>query len=174
MFSSLFRIRVLLACLFLVGLPLLGQTGLGSITGVVQDSSGGIVPGATVRLTETSTQSTRSASSNESGLFTFPAIQVGTYTVTIGHAGFKEKKIDNLSINAFQQMALGQITLDVGAPTESVTITASAELALVKDSAVRFATVQAKQVSEMPLAGRNWINLLKIIPGSIPTNTNAL
>src|SRR6266851_916595 len=115
MFSSLFRIRVLLACLFVIGLPLLGQTGLGSITGVVQDSSGGIVPGATVRLTEKSTQSVRTASSNEAGLFTFRAVQVGAYTVAISHAGFKEKKIDNLSINAFQQMSLGQITLDVGA-----------------------------------------------------------
>ena len=55
-----------------------------------------------------------------------------------------------------------------------MTVTATAEQTLVKDSAVRFATVQAKQVSEMPLAGRNWINLLKVIPGATPTNTNAL
>src|SRR5258707_5030770 len=103
MFSSLFRTRVLLACLFLAGLPLPGQTGLGSITGVVQDSSGGIVAGATVRLTEKSTQGARTASSNEAGLFTFPAVPVGTYTVTVSHAGFKEKRIDNLSMNAFQQ-----------------------------------------------------------------------
>ena len=111
---------------------------------------------------------------NESGLFTFPSVVVGTYTVTISHAGFKEKKIENLNVNGFQQVALGQITLDVGAAAESVTVSATAEQALVKDSAVRFATVQAKQVSEMPLAGRNWINLLKVIPGATPTNTNAL
>ena len=73
--------------------------------------------------------------------------------------GFKEKRIENLGVNGFQQVALGQITLEVGAAAETVTVTASAEQALVKDSAVRFATVQAKQVSEMPLAGRNWINL---------------
>src|SRR5581483_1549841 len=99
-------------------------------------------------------------------------VVVGTYTVTINRPGFKERKIANLGVNAFQQVSLGQITLEVGAPTDSVT--ASAEQALVKDSAVRFATVQAKQVSEMPLAGRNWINLLKVIPGATPTNTNAL
>src|SRR5439155_18583791 len=64
--------------------------------------------------------------------------------------------------------------LEVGVTAEAVTVTATAEQTLVKDSAVRFATVQAKQVSEMPLAGRNWINLLKVIPGATPTNTNAL
>jgi hypothetical protein len=99
---------------------------------------------------------------------------VGTYTVIVSRPGFKEKKIENLGVNAFQQVALGQITLEVGAAAESVTVAASAEQALVKDSAVRFATVQSKQVTEMPLAGRNWINLLKVIPGATPTNTSAL
>src|SRR3954452_18999170 len=103
-----------------------------------------------------------------------PSLVVGTYTVAIQHPGFKAKRIENIGLNAFQQVALGNVVLEVGAPAESVTVTATAEQALVKDSAVRFATVQAKQVSEMPLAGRNWINLLKVIPGATPTNTNAL
>jgi hypothetical protein len=151
-----------------------GQSGLGSITGTVQDPSGGAIPGAVVRLTDRATQAVRTTASTDAGLFTFPSVVVGTYTVRIVHPGFKEKRIDNIGINAFQQLALGNVTLEVGAPTESVTVSASAEQALVKDSAVRFATVQAKQVSEMPLAGRNWINLLKVIPGATPTNTNAL
>jgi hypothetical protein len=152
----------------------LAQSGLGSITGTAQDSSGGSVAGAAVRLTEKATQGTRATTTTESGLFTFPAVVVGTYTVSITAPGFKEKRIENVGINAFQQVALGNVTLEVGAAAESVTVTASAEQALVKDSAVRFATVQAKQVTEMPLAGRNWINLLKIIPGATPINTNAL
>ncbi len=166
--------HVLALSLVLGVTPLLAQSGLGSITGVVQDSSGGTVAGAAIRLTENATQVSRTTTANEAGLFTFPAVVVGTYTVRVSRPGFKEKKIENLGVNAFQQVALGQITLEVGVPTESVTVTATAEQALVKDSAVRFATVQAKQVSEMPLAGRNWINLLKVIPGATPTNTNAL
>src|SRR5262245_52299291 len=154
--------------------PLLAQSGLGSITGTVQDPTGGLVAGATVRLTQNTTQGTRTTTTTDAGLFAFPSVVVGTYTVRISHAGFKEKKIENLSINAFQQVALGQITIEVGAAAESVTVSATAEQTLVKDSAVRFATVQARQVSEMPLAGRNWINLLKVIPGATPTNTNAL
>ena len=167
-------IQVLCLSLTLAVASVWAQSGLGSITGVVQDSTGGVIGGATVRLTENATQVSRNTMTNEAGLFTFPAVVVGTYTVTIATPGFKERKIENLGINAFQQVSLGQITLEVGAPAESITVSASTEQALVKDSAVRFATVQAKQVSEMPLAGRNWINLLKVIPGATPTNTSAL
>ena len=102
--------------------PLMGQAGLGSITGSVQDSSGGIVARATVKLTQTGTQVARMTTANESGLFTFPSVAIGTYTVVIAHPGFKEKKIENLTVNGFQQVALGQIVLDVGAATESVTV----------------------------------------------------
>jgi hypothetical protein len=167
-------LQLLGVSLVLAAAPLLAQSGLGSITGVIQDTSGGIVAGAAIRLTENSTQVSRTTATNEAGLFTFPAVVVGTYTVTTNHPGFKEKRIDNVSVAGFQQLALGRITLEIGVPTDSVTVSATAEQALVKDSGVRFETVQAKQVSEMPLAGRNWINLLKVIPGATPTNTNAL
>ena len=150
------------------------QAGLGSITGVVTDPTGAVIANAKIKLTQTGTQASRATSANEAGLFTFPAVVVGSYTVTISQPGFKERRIQNLNINGFQQVALGQVALEVGTSSESVTVTASAELALVKDSAVRSGIVQAKQVTEMPLAGRNWINLLKVIPGAVPTNTNAL
>ena len=166
-------IQVLCLSLTLAVVPVLAQSGLGSITGVVQDASGAVIGGATIRLTENSTQAVRTATSNDTGLFTFPAVGVGTYTVAVTNPGFKEKKIENLGVNAFQQVALGQILLEIGEGPSSV-ITVTAEQQLVKDSAVRYETIQSRQVSEMPLAGRNWINLLKVIPGATPTNTNAL
>src|SRR3954469_8701024 len=108
-------IRICLS-LLLAAAPLLAQSGLGSMTGVVQDATGGIIAGATVRLTQTATLGSRTTTTNEAGLFTFPAVTVGTYAVTIDRPGFKEKKIEGLGVNAFQQVALGQVTLDVGAP----------------------------------------------------------
>src|SRR4051794_10989643 len=105
--------QALCLSLFLAVSPILAQSGLGSITGVVQDPTGGLISGAGVRLTQNGTQVSRTTATNEAGLFTFPAVVVGTYTVTVGHPGFKEKKIENLGLNAFQQVALGQITLDV-------------------------------------------------------------
>ncbi len=153
---------------------LYAQSGLGSITGVVVDPSGSVIAGAKVQITQAGTQVTRATTTNDAGLFTFPSVIVGTYTVTFSQAGFKDRKLQNLVVNGFQQVALGQVTLDVGTAAESVTVSASSEQMLMRDSAVRSGIVQAKQVSEMPLAGRNWINLLKVIPGAIPTNTNAL
>ncbi len=166
--------RIIGLLLLAAASPVLAQTGLGSITGVVTDPTGSIIANAKVRLTQSSTQVARTTAANEAGLFTFPAVVPGAYTITITQPGFKEKKIERISINGFQQLALGEIKLDVGGASESVTVTASGEVALVKDSAVRSGIVQAKQVTEMPLAGRNWINLLKVIPGAVPTNTNAL
>jgi len=64
---------------------LMAQAGLGSITGSVQDSSGGIVARATVKLTQAGTQVTRMTTANEAGLFTFPSVAVGTYSITIAH-----------------------------------------------------------------------------------------
>src|SRR5262245_51086782 len=126
-----------LASLFclLAAAPLLAQSGLGSITGTVQDTTGGVFPAATVRLTEQSTGAVRIAAKKQAGLFTFTAVQVGTYTVTVSHTGFKEKKIENIGINAFQQVALGGVVLDVGTSAETITVSATAEQALVKDSA---------------------------------------
>ncbi|MFB3826546.1 MAG: carboxypeptidase-like regulatory domain-containing protein [Bryobacteraceae bacterium] len=132
---------------------LLGQAGLGSITGVAVDGSGALVPGATLRLVEVASQSTRTTASNESGLFTFPSAGAGKYALTVSAAGFKAKELDNLPVNGFQQLLLGRIALEIGeGPASAVTVTA--EQQLVKDSAVPYETIQARQVAGMPLNGQ--------------------
>jgi len=125
------------------------QAGLGSITGMVVDSSGSVVVGAEVRLVETNTRQVRTTVSNEAGLFTLPSLVAGSYQVTITAKGFKEKTLSNLTLNAFQQLGLGTIMLEIGeGPSTLVTVTA--EQQLVKDSAVRYDTVQARAVADMP------------------------
>lgn len=148
-----------------------GQAGLGSITGTVVDPSGAVIPGAAVQLKEASTQGVRAISTNDVGLFTLPSINPGKYTVTITAAGFKEKKLENLTVNAFQQISLGELVLEIGTGAASV-VTVTAEQQLIKESAVRYDTVQAKQVEDMPLFGRNWTGLLKAIPGANPTSSS--
>src|SRR4051794_8174306 len=129
----MFRLIQGLCLLLVVAVaPMPAQSGLGSITGVVQDSSGGLVAGAAVRLTQNATQVSRATTTNDAGLFAFPSVVVGSYTVAVNRPGFKEKKIQGLTVNGFQQLALGQIVLEVGAAAESVTVTATAEQALVK------------------------------------------
>lgn len=161
------RILVLTGGLFGCSLAAFGQAGLGSIQGIVGDSTGATVPNANVKIVQTSTNAERSTVSNDGGLFTFPSLVPSEYSLTITAAGFKVRKIDNLLLNNFQVLSLGKIDLEVG-EGPATTITVTAEQQIVKDNAVRFETIQSKQVTDMPLQGRNWTTLLKIIPGSAP------
>src|ERR1700679_2568350 len=97
---------------FSLGLPLLGQTGLGSITGEVVDPSGAKLPHASLQLVETSTQTKFATSANDDGIFTFPSVAVGHYTLTIKAAGFRDRQLDNLEVSAYQQVSLGKLTLE--------------------------------------------------------------
>lgn len=169
MFAS--RRFSLYAIVFALLIPVsaFGQAGLGSITGSVVDKSGAAIVGAHVTLVQLSTHTTREIVTNDRGIFNLPSIVPGTYTLTCSSPGFREKKLDNLVINGFQELALDGIGLDVGAgPAAEITVTA--EQQLVKDTGARAETIQAQQVSEMPNNGRNWATLLKIIPGSAAIN----
>jgi hypothetical protein len=149
-----------------------GQAGLGSITGEVVDQSGAKAPNAAVKLVEVETHTNLTTTTNEAGIFNFPSVQVGHYTLTVTAPGFKEKQLANLTVSAYQQLTVGQITLEVGQGAVQ-TVTVSAEQELVKDSAVRTDAIQSRQVEDIPTAGRNWTTLLKVIPGAnAVTSTN--
>jgi hypothetical protein len=164
-----FAVTVTLLCL--AG-GLFGQGGLGSITGTVVDPTGAVIPNATVRLLSVTTQGARVISTNEAGLFTLPSVVPGQYSITVTAQGFREKTLGNISVSAFQQISLGQVALEVGAGAASV-VTVTAEQQLVKDSAVRYDTIPSRQVTDMPLMGRNWTGMLKAIPGTVPTSRDA-
>jgi hypothetical protein len=151
-----------------------GQAGLGSISGTVVDSADAVVPNATVKVVQLSTRSERTTVTNAMGMFTVPSLVASTYTLTVSAPGFREKELTDLTLNAFQNMTLGRLMLEVGSgPTTTVTITAEMQM-MTTENAVRAATVQSKQVTDMPLQGRNWSTLMKIIPGSTPRNVNAI
>jgi hypothetical protein len=150
-----------------------GQAGLGSISGTVADSTDARIPGAIVKVLQLSTNSERTTATNDSGLFAFPSLVASRYTMTVTAAGFKDKTLENLDLNAFQTLSLGNIILEVGTGPSTV-VNVTAEQQIVKDNAVRYETIQSTQVTEMPLQGRNWTTLLKTIPGSSPQNVNAM
>jgi len=156
----------------LVTVPLFAQAGLGSINGQVVDSSGAAVPQAIARLLEASPQSAKTTNTNEAGIFLFPSVVVGQYTLTVQAPGFRDKQLSNLVVNAFQQLSLGVIALELGqGPATAITVEAQQQL--VKDSGVRSEPILARQVADMPLQGRNWVTLLKIIPGANATSVGA-
>jgi len=145
------------------------QSGIGSITGTIIDQTGGHLAAAEIRIVESSTGATRTTISNESGLFTIPAVPPGTYTITITRDSFKSKQLDHITLNSFQQLSLGEVTLDVAVSPSDVVEVSASRPQLDIDSGVRTETIGAEQVQNMPLQGRNWATLLKVIPGSIGT-----
>jgi len=165
--------RKLVAFFALTQVGAFAQAGLGNITGTVVDSTGLVMPGVSVVLTQQSTQTKRSVTTNGSGVFELPSILPGQYTIAISARGFREKRLEGIDVNGFQQISLNQIRLELGGgPVAEVNVTAEQEL--VKDSGQRAETIQARQVSEMPNNGRNWATLLKVIPGSGATNDSAI
>jgi hypothetical protein len=154
------RTKLFIAALLLSGLSLLGQT-LGEISGTVVDPSGAGVPNSTVTLTSTSTNVSRTEQTNEQGLYTFPSVPPGTYNVRVEHPGFKTTT-SNVEVQVQQSVRL-DLTLQVGQVSESVEVSATAAL-LQAENATVGTVVETKSISELPLNGREYLNLVTLSP----------
>src|SRR6185295_4617195 len=107
------RLLSFVVCLaVLLTAPAFSQT-LGEITGQVTDSTGGVVPGAKISATNTGTNATRNAVSNDAGVYSFPAMQPGAYSVRVEKAGFKTVTRANIQLEV-QQTARLDFELPVG------------------------------------------------------------
>jgi hypothetical protein len=144
-----------------MALPLASQTA--SIAGTVQDSSGAVIPGAIVRAVEADTGLSREVTTNASGYYHFPLLPVGTYTISTEAAGFRKYERAGFSINLGQQAELNP-QLEVGNITETVMVTAESPLLNTRSSEVT-AMIEQTRMREVPLNGRNPIELAGLLPG---------
>ena len=140
------------------------QLNTGTITGVVVDSSGAIVLGAEVVLTSELTGDTRKTASAESGNFTLPGIPAGTYTLRVGMQGFQSVERKGLVIASNEYFPAGTITLQPGATTEVISVTASRAVVQTA-SAENSSMLESKQMSTMLTRGRDVMSLLRLMPG---------
>jgi hypothetical protein len=158
-------LSVVLFCLaFLVCLsfsvPCFAQT-LGTITGEVKDSSGAIVPGVTVTVVNKATNATRTASSNTVGLFDFPALQPGQYTVKSELDGFKTVTREvELQVQGTVRV---NFTMEVGTISENALVTGVAPL-IVTENATVGTVIENRRIVELPLNGRNYLQLVALSP----------
>src|SRR5688572_12347845 len=106
--------------------PVSAQNITGTLTGTVSDSTGSAIPSAQVTLTNQSTSAKQSSSSNESGIFQFPSILPGTYSVDVSMTGFKAYTVKDISVTMNERRSVGNIVLQVGALQERVEVTAEA------------------------------------------------
>jgi hypothetical protein len=140
------------------------MTTTGTVEGTVIDPSGKSVPGATVTLTSEATKDVRTASSGESGGFSFQAVLPGSYSVKAAHAGFKTFERAGLFVSANERVALGSLQLQVGSVTETVLVTAEAAH-VETDSAESSADITTQQLGSLTARGREVVSLLRTIPG---------
>ena len=163
--------RIACTALFLLGIATtaFAQFDRGTIVGTIKDAQGGIVPGATVTLTSTQTQQSRTTVTDGSGYYTFPNLTAGRYEIVVELSGFKKISRSNVQLDAAGSVSL-DFTLETGALTEEVTVTAE-NSALQTQVAVR-KSVEAKDIELLSFSGRNPIGVPALKAGVVGGNFN--
>ena len=156
---------LLTACLLIAGAAW-AQSSSGTITGRVLDPTGQTVPGATLTLTKTDTRDVRTFTTPATGDFVFTALQPGPYTLKVQASGFKLVEKTDLNLSASERLPAGDIMLQVGSLTDTISVTA--ETATVQTaSSERGALIDSNQVSNLTTRGRDVFGLLATLPGVV-------
>ena len=160
--------------LFVAGLMLgiagrLSAQAIGSIRGTVVDSSQAVISGTSVVAVNSATGVSRNEVTNQEGIFVFPDLPIGTYQLQISRAGFQTQKRDGIVLLTGQTLDL-QISLAVGSETQSVEVTSAAPLIQTASSSIQ-TSVDQKQMQDLPLNGRNPLQLTTLTPGTALTST---
>jgi hypothetical protein len=139
-----------------------GSTG--SLAGTVTDPSAAVVAGATVVVRSNATGQEFTATTADNGTFNVPALASGNYTVTITAGGFKQAVLPDVKVDVGQPSSVS-VALEVGAPTETVTITGAGGELLQTQTATVGTTITGRQIVEQPQASRDALDLITLLPG---------
>ncbi len=154
--------------ILLAGLSAFAQAGRGSISGTVSDSGGAVVPGAQVTLLNPATGVTQHTVSSGAGLYTFISLNPGVYKVTASQSGFATTARDKVTVSV-DQVTEVNITLSVGAATETITVTGGVDLVEPTSSTVG-TLIPSEAIDRVPLLYRNVFDLIQLSAGVIPVN----
>jgi len=143
--------------------PSFAQRITATIRGAVTDPTGAVVPGANVSVKGEDTGFTRSTLTNSSGLYSFTELPIGTYTVEVGLAGFKSSVIKGVTLNVADLRAV-DVRLEAGTVSENVTVEVPAVAVQTLGGEVA-GLITGEQVRELPLNGRNFLQLGTLMPG---------
>ena len=158
--------RLMLACVLAFGANALAYaqgSATSSLAGVVVDTAGGVVPGATVTVKNNATASTFETVSNAAGAFSIPVLDPGTYTVTVALEGFKTAVINDVRLLAATPGSI-RATLEVGSLSETVEVKGGTELVQTQSATVS-STITTEQITNLPLVSRNALNFVVFLPG---------
>jgi hypothetical protein len=141
------------------------QSITGSISGTVTDSTGGVIPGATVTLTGDQTGGTRTATTNGEGRFNFAALQPGNFSIKVEHPGFQVLEQTGVVLSANESLALGDLKLQPGQVSETVSVVSEGAI-VERESSDLTARLTSDQISLISTKGRDITSLLRLIPGT--------
>lgn len=167
------RLLLVLLATMLLSVPAVAQSVKGTVSGNVTDSNGAAIPGATVTLVGDQKADTRSVTTNDSGRFSFTAIQPGTYSIKIEQKGFQALEHRGVVLSANESLALGDLKLQPGAIAGMVTITSVGPV-VEKESSDLTARLTSDQINLISTKGRDITSLLRLLPGLRTTMTSRL
>ena len=149
----------------LFALPLAAQVDRAALGGTVTDASGAIIQDVKVEAASPATGLHRETMTGAAGTYQIPGIPIGTYNITFLKDGFKPVVIQNVDFSVLQSRTI-DAKLQVGMVSEAVQVTATAET-INRTSAEVGGLVDAEQIKEIPVSGRNWASLMLLAPGAI-------
>jgi hypothetical protein len=157
---------LLITVLLLLQSPLFGQATTGSVTGIVADSTGAVIPHAAVLLTNQNTGTSRSTVSNGVGYFAFASVEASTsYTVGVTVAKFRPWESQPFALRPGDQINIPDIRLAVGEATEQVTVEAVSTGMKDLDTGERADVITSKELETLAVVGRDATELVRMLPG---------
>lgn len=166
------NILMLAATLFVFANLVPAQTITASITGTASDPSGSAIPESIVTATNIETNVKTSTTTNAGGIYTFPFLRVGNYTITGEAKGFKKSVVGPFKVEA-NQIARIDLKLEIGDVSQTVEVTDVGQL-LQTETQATGDTLNSTKLTSIPLNGRNFASLTLLIPGAVSTAPNAM
>jgi hypothetical protein len=162
---SLAILGLLIAALLVTQIPTFAQFSSGSISATVTDKTGAVVPNAQVVLKNEASNVTRETVSNSSGVFNFPSVQPGSYTVTISATGLQTWEQRNIALTQGAIISLPNVVLQIAETKQEIQVVSAAESLTPVDSPQVSQTLNEHMVTELSIVGRDAAELIKIMPG---------
>ena len=171
--SVLGRVTAAIVSFVALGTPLIfGQGGTATISGVVRDTSGALIPGVSITIKHVDSGLTRTVTSSETGNYAAPALPVGPYEVTAMIPGFKQQVRSGINLVVGPEAQV-DLTLEVGANAETVTVNEEAPLVSATTSSTS-GLISEQAIKDLPLNGRSFDQLLTMNVGVSNSSTNTL
>jgi hypothetical protein len=157
----------ILALLLIASVPAMAQMDQGTITGVVQDKGGAVIPGASVKLTSTDTGLVLQAKANRSGIYVFTPVPIGNYKIEGASDGFASTVQENLHLDVQQRLNV-VLALKPGNVSDTVTVTTAPPVLQTQEASVG-QVMSTETINDTPLNGRNWVFIAQLAAGVTPS-----